>query len=129
MQVEGIYTGEAGIAARRKALEVRREMELERLRAMPVTDRADTSKSWDRKVRTEVEARVPETVRQAQKSKMFAMEAQEKTLPIISKRSVAKHGPDGGGSGRTGGSDKSQRPAMSFAAGLARIVSETSFRR
>ena len=102
MQVEGIYTGEAGIAARRKALEVRREMELERLRAMPVADRADTSKSWDRKVRTEVEARVPETVRQAQKSKMFAMEAQEKTLPIISKRSVAKHGPDGGGSGRTG---------------------------
>ena len=102
MQVEGIYTGEAGIAARRKALEVRREMERERLRAMPVTDRADTSKSWDRKVQAEVEARVPETVRQAQKSKMFAMEAQEKTLPIISKRSVAKHGPDGGGSGRTG---------------------------
>ena len=76
MQVEGIYTGEAGIAARRKALEVRREMELERLRAMPVADRANTSESWDRKVRTEVEARVPETVRQAQKSKMFAMEAQ-----------------------------------------------------
>ena len=76
MQVEGIYTGEAGITARRKALEVRREMELERLRAMPAADRANTSKSWDRKVRTEVEARVPETVRQAQKSKMFAMEAQ-----------------------------------------------------
>ena len=108
MQVEGIYTGEAGIAARRKALEVRREMGLEQLRAMPVANRADTSKSWDRKVRTEVEARVPETVRQAQKLKMFAMEAQEKTLPIISKRSVAKHGPDGGGSGRTGG--LGQRP-------------------
>ena len=76
MQVEGIYTGEAGIAARRKALEVRREMELERLRVMPVADRGNTSKSWDRKVRTEVEARVPETVRQAQKSKISAMEAQ-----------------------------------------------------
>ena len=76
MQVEGIYTGEAGIAARRKALEVRREMERERLRAMPVADRADTSKSWDRQVQAEVEARVPETVRQAQKSKISAMEAQ-----------------------------------------------------
>ena len=76
MQVEGIYTGEAGIAARRKALEVRREMELERLRAMPAADRVETTKSWDKKVQAEVEARVPETVRQAQKSKISAMEAQ-----------------------------------------------------
>ena len=78
MQVEGIYTTEPRFEAKAKALKLRQEMaaaaeeEQKRLRGMPGLDLVETPKQLERQIRTEVEARVPEAVRQTQTSKVFA---------------------------------------------------------
>ena len=78
MQVEGIYTTEPRFEAKAKALKLRQEMAAaaeegrKRLRGMPGLDLVETPKQLERQIRTEVEARVPEAVRQTQTSKVFA---------------------------------------------------------
>ena len=78
MQVEGIYTAEPRFEAKAKALKLRKEMAAaaeegrKRLRGMPGLDLVETPKRLERQIRTEVEARVPEAVRQTQTSKVFA---------------------------------------------------------
>ena len=78
MQVEGIYTAEPRFEAQAKALKLKQEMAAaaeegrKRLRGMPGLDLAETPKSLERQIRAEVEARVPEAVRQTQTSKVFA---------------------------------------------------------
>ena len=78
MQVEGIYTAEPRFEAKAKALKLKQEMAAaaeegrKRLRGMPGLDLVETPKRLERQIRTEVEARVPEAVRQTQTSKVFA---------------------------------------------------------
>ena len=78
MQVEGIYTAEPRFEAKAKALKFKQEMAAaaeegrKRLRGMPGLDLVETPKRLERQIRTEVEARVPEAVRQTQTSKVFA---------------------------------------------------------
>ena len=78
MQVEGIYTATASLEAQAKALKLKQEMAAaaeegrKRLRGMPGLDLVETPKRLERQIRTEVEARVPEAVRQTQTSKVFA---------------------------------------------------------
>ena len=78
MQVEGIYTATASLEAQAKALKLKQEMAAaaeegrKRLRGMPGLDLVETPKPLERQIRTEVEARVPEAVRQTQTSKVFA---------------------------------------------------------
>ena len=82
LQVEGIYTAEPRFEAKAKALKLKQEMaaaaaeEQKRLRGMPGLDLAETPKSLERQIRTEVEAKVKEraleAVRQTQTSKVFA---------------------------------------------------------
>ena len=78
LQVEGIYTAEPRFEAKAKALKLKQEMaaaaaeEQKRLRGMPGLDLVETPKRLERQIRTEVEARVPEAVRQTQTSKAFA---------------------------------------------------------
>ena len=70
MQVEGIYTAEPRFEAKAKALKLKQEMaaaaeeERKRLRGMPGLDLVETPKPLERQIRAEVEARVPEAVRQ-----------------------------------------------------------------
>ena len=78
LQVEGIYTAEPRFEAKAKALKLKQEMAAaaeegrKRLRGMPGLDLVETPKQLERQIRTEVEARVPEAVRQTQTSKVFA---------------------------------------------------------
>ena len=78
LQVEGIYTAEPRFEAKAKALKFKQEMAAaaeegrKRLRGMPGLDLVETPKRLERQIRTEVEARVPEAVRQTQTSKVFA---------------------------------------------------------
>ena len=78
MQVEGIYTAEPRFEAKAKALKLKQEMaaaaeeERKRLCGMPGLDLVETPKPLERQIRAEVEARVPEAVRQTQTSKVFA---------------------------------------------------------
>ena len=78
LQVEGIYTATASLEAQAKALKLKQEMAAaaeegrKRLRGMPGLDLVETPKRLERQIRTEVEARVPEAVRQTQTSKVFA---------------------------------------------------------
>ena len=78
LQVEGIYTAEPRFEAKAKALKLKQEMAAaaeegrKRLRGMPGLDLVETPKRLERQIRTEVEARVPEAVRQTQTSKVFA---------------------------------------------------------
>ena len=78
MQVEGIYTAEPRFEEKAKALKLKQEMAAaaeegrKRLRGMPGLDLVETPKQLERQIRTEVEARVPEAVRQTQTSKVFA---------------------------------------------------------
>ena len=78
LQVEGIYTAEPRFEEKAKALKLKQEMAAtaeegrKRLRGMPGLDLVETPKRLERQIRTEVEARVPEAVRQTQTSKVFA---------------------------------------------------------
>ena len=78
LQVEGIYTAEPRFEAKAKSLKFKQEMAAaaeegrKRLRGMPGLDLVETPKRLERQIRTEVEARVPEAVRQTQTSKVFA---------------------------------------------------------
>ena len=87
LQVEGIYTATASLEAQAKALKLKQEMAAaaeegrKRLRGMPGLDLVETPKRLERQIRTEVEARVPEAVRQTQTSKVFAKpEIYDRTL-------------------------------------------------
>ena len=78
LQVKGIYRAEPRFEAKAKALKLKQEMaaaaaeEQKRLRGMPGLDLVETPKQLERQIRAEVEARVPEAVRQTQTSKVFA---------------------------------------------------------